>query len=71
MVREDTVITVIYGIGYNVKSHECQYTNNYLLESSNFFKVYTKLKSFSQRLHNVHSDLSKNNNSYHIADSIP
>jgi len=30
MVREDTDITIIYGIGYYVRSHECQYTNNIL-----------------------------------------
>jgi len=69
MIREDTDTAVIYGVGYYVKSHECQYISNYLYENSNFFKVYTKLKFFSRRLHNVHTDLSKNKNFYPLTGS--
>lgn len=49
MVREDTDITVIYGTGYYVKSHECQYTNIIICRKVVIFQGLREAKIFRQK----------------------
>lgn len=48
-VREDTGITVIYGIGYYVKSHECQYTNIIICRTVVIFQGLQEANNFRQK----------------------